>query len=208
MPVMGFVKFEQFFRAAGDVNAPALTMRVTLPEQLRGGTMLLYDSAVSGNCYKVRLLFAKLGVDYQRRELSVVDRSDRDAILGGLNPALRVPTLAFDDGRVLAESNAIIFFFARAAGLAAYWEEALHSLKGLPHVVDLRNLGLVAGVELESIAGKPGARGFDVFLKCYESGLLVRSTGDILALSPPLIIEKPQIDEIFGRLGEVLKAAA
>ena len=74
--------------------------------------MLLYDSAVSGNCYKVRLLLAKLGVDYQRRELSVADRSDREEILGGLNPALRVPTVVFDDGRVLAESNAIIFFFA------------------------------------------------------------------------------------------------
>ena len=74
--------------------------------------MLLYDSAVSGNCYKVRLLFAQLGVAYERRELSVVDRSDRAEILGGLNPALRVPTLVLDDGRALAESNAIIWYFA------------------------------------------------------------------------------------------------
>jgi glutathione S-transferase len=74
--------------------------------------MLLYDSAVSGNCYKVRLLLAKLGIAYERRELSVVDRSDRAGILGGLNPALRVPTLVFDDGRTLAESNAIISYFA------------------------------------------------------------------------------------------------
>ena len=74
--------------------------------------MLLYDSAVSGNCYKTRLLLAKLGVPYERRELSVVDRSDRPGILGALNPALRVPTIVLDDGRALAESNAIISYFA------------------------------------------------------------------------------------------------
>jgi len=74
--------------------------------------VLLYDSQVSGNCYKVRLLLAHLGVPFERRELSVVDRSDRAEILGGLNPALRVPTLVFDDGRALAESNAIIYHLA------------------------------------------------------------------------------------------------
>lgn len=74
--------------------------------------MLLYNSQVSGNCYKVRLLFAHLGIAYERHELSVVDRSDRPSVLGGLNPALRVPTLVFDDGRSLAESNAIIHYFA------------------------------------------------------------------------------------------------
>ena len=74
--------------------------------------MLLYDSPVSGNCYKVRLLLAKLGLAVERRELSVFDRSNRPDVLGGLNPALRVPTLVFDDGRVLAESNAILCYFA------------------------------------------------------------------------------------------------
>jgi glutathione S-transferase len=74
--------------------------------------MLLYDSRVSGNCYKVRLLFAHLGVDYERREVDVIDRSGRARLLGGLNPALRVPTLVLDDGRPLAESNAIIWHFA------------------------------------------------------------------------------------------------
>jgi glutathione S-transferase len=72
--------------------------------------VLLYDSQVSGNCYKVRLLLAHLGRDYERRELDVIDRSDRAEILGGLNPALRVPTLVLDDGRALAESNAIIWY--------------------------------------------------------------------------------------------------
>jgi glutathione S-transferase len=74
--------------------------------------MLLYDAAISGNCYKVRLLFAKLGIDYERRELDVFDRSDRPEVLGELNPALRVPTLVLDDGRTLAESGAILFHFA------------------------------------------------------------------------------------------------
>jgi glutathione S-transferase len=74
--------------------------------------MLLYDSAVSGNCYKVRLLLSLLRIDFERQELSVFDRSDRPDVLGGLNPALRVPTLVFDDGRTLAESNAIIHYLA------------------------------------------------------------------------------------------------
>jgi glutathione S-transferase len=74
--------------------------------------MLLYNSQVSGNCYKVRLLLAQLGIEYERHELDVVDRSNRPDVIGGLNPALRVPTLVLDDGRSLGESNAILFFFA------------------------------------------------------------------------------------------------
>jgi glutathione S-transferase len=74
--------------------------------------VLLYNSMVSGNCYKVRLLFAHLGIDYERFELSVIDRSNRPAVLGELNPALRVPTLVLDDGRSLGESDAIISYFA------------------------------------------------------------------------------------------------
>jgi glutathione S-transferase len=73
--------------------------------------VVLYDSAVSGNCYKVRLLLAHLGIPYERRELSVVDRSNRDEVLGGLNPAQRVPTLILDDGRPLGESGAILWYF-------------------------------------------------------------------------------------------------
>ena len=98
--------------------------------------------------------------------------------------------------------------FQRAAELSAYWEDAVHSLKGLPHVIDLRNLGLIAGIELAPIPGKPTARAFDVFLKCYEKGLLIRTTGDIIALSPPLILEKAHIDAMFGTLADVLKTAA
>jgi beta-alanine--pyruvate transaminase len=95
--------------------------------------------------------------------------------------------------------------FERAQALAPYWQEAVHSLRGLPHVIDIRNLGLVAGIELESLPGKPGARGFDCFRRCFLAGLLVRVTGDIIALSPPLIINKSQIDQLIEILAQVLK---
>ncbi|MEG5029837.1 aspartate aminotransferase family protein [Microcoleus sp. AT8-B1] len=95
--------------------------------------------------------------------------------------------------------------FERADKMAGYWEDAVHSLKGVRHVIDVRNLGLVAGIELESIAGKPGKRAFDCFLQCYEKGLLIRTTGDIIALSPPLIIEKEHIDRIVEILTGVLQ---
>ena len=98
--------------------------------------------------------------------------------------------------------------FENAAALAPYWEEALHSLKGHTHVIDVRNLGIVAGIELEARAGKPGARAMDVFRTCFDEGLLVRVTGDIIALSPPLILEKAHIDEIVGKIAEVLGRTA
>ena len=81
----------------------------------------------------------------------------------------------------------------------------MHSLRGRPAVIDTRNCGLIAGIELEPIPGRPGARAFEVFRKCFERGLLVRTTGDIVALSPPLIIEPTHIDEIFGTLASVLQ---
>jgi beta-alanine--pyruvate transaminase len=96
--------------------------------------------------------------------------------------------------------------FDRARELAPYFENAVHSLRELPHVVDVRNLGMVAGIELEPIAGKPTARAYAAFLRCFEKGLLVRTTGDIIALSPPLIISKQQIDELVGILGDALRA--
>jgi beta-alanine--pyruvate transaminase len=98
--------------------------------------------------------------------------------------------------------------FERSASLAGYWEEAVHSLKGVPHVRDLRNLGLIAGIDLESRPGKPAERAFETYLKCFQKGLLIRTTGDIIALSPPLIIDKPQIDQIFATLAEVLRTVA
>jgi beta-alanine--pyruvate transaminase len=94
----------------------------------------------------------------------------------------------------------------RARELESYWEDALHSLRGLPHVIDIRNLGLIGAVELEPIKGQPTRRAFAAFLKAFEEkGLLIRTTGDIIALSPPLIISRAEIDELIGGLGDVLR---
>jgi beta-alanine--pyruvate transaminase len=98
--------------------------------------------------------------------------------------------------------------FQRAADLAGYWEEGLHSLRDCPHVIDIRNMGLIGAIELEPIAGEPTRRAFSAFLDAYESGILIRTTGDIIALSPPLIIEKAHIDQLFGTLREVLQRTA
>ncbi|WP_459615727.1 omega-aminotransferase AptA [Bordetella sp. 2513F-2] len=98
--------------------------------------------------------------------------------------------------------------FARARELSPAFEAAAHSLQGAPHVIDVRNLGLVAGIELAPREGAPGARAGEVFQKCFDQGLMVRYTGDILAVSPPLIIEPAQIEEIFHRIGEVLRSVA
>ncbi|WP_341486345.1 aspartate aminotransferase family protein [Pararhizobium sp. A13] len=96
----------------------------------------------------------------------------------------------------------------RAAELETAWHEAMHSLKGLPHIVDIRTIGLIAGIELASRDGAVGARAYDVFVDCFQKGLLIRVTGDIIAFSPPLIIEKEQIGEIVSVLGDALKRAA
>jgi beta-alanine--pyruvate transaminase len=92
-----------------------------------------------------------------------------------------------------------------AKGLQDYWADAVFSLKGLPHVIDLRCIGLIAGIELAPIAGKPGARAYAAFKKAFADGVLIRVTGDIIALSPPLVFGKQHIDELFGKLAKILK---
>jgi beta-alanine--pyruvate transaminase len=94
--------------------------------------------------------------------------------------------------------------FARAAELAPYFEDAVHGLRQRHHVIDIRNIGLVAGIELTPRPGEPARRAYETFLKCYERGVLIRTTGDTIALSPPLIINKSEIDMLFGTVGEVL----
>ncbi|MCV2371267.1 aspartate aminotransferase family protein [Paucibacter oligotrophus] len=96
----------------------------------------------------------------------------------------------------------------RATEMQGYFAEALHSLKGEPNVIDIRNLGLVGGCELAPLPGEPGKRGFSVFLDCWEKGVLVRTTGDTVALSPPLIIERSHIDHIIDTLRSALKRVA
>jgi beta-alanine--pyruvate transaminase len=136
-----------------------------------------------------------------------------DAFMQGPDYAIELPhgytysghPLACAAGLATLEVYQEEALFQRAGVLASYWESAVHSLKGLPHVIDLRNLGLLAGVELESRPGRPSERAFEGFLKCFEKGALVRVTGDIIALSPPLIIEKAQIDQLFSIMADVLK---
>lgn len=93
----------------------------------------------------------------------------------------------------------------RAAKLAAHWEERAHALRGLPHVIDVRNIGLIGAVEFAARPDAPGARAYDRFVRSFDRGLLVRQTGDVIALSPPLIITEEQIDEMFDILTAVLK---
>ena len=95
--------------------------------------------------------------------------------------------------------------FERAASLAPLWEEAVHALRGSPHVIDVRNLGLVAGIELEPRPNEPGKRAYEVLMDCFENGVLVRQAGDIIALSPPLIVEEGQIHQIVDGIAAALR---
>lgn len=92
----------------------------------------------------------------------------------------------------------------RAGDLAGYWEVAMHSLRDARHVIDIRNLGLIGAIELETLSGQPTKRAFSTFLKCFEQGVLIRTTGDTIALSPPLIVEKSQIDQIVDTIRSAL----
>lgn len=98
--------------------------------------------------------------------------------------------------------------FGKADELGAYWADAAHSLRGRPHVIDIRTIGLVAGIELEPRPGAPARRATELFHACFDNGLLVRATGDIIALSPPLILDKGHIDEMFGKIGDLLGTIA
>ncbi len=144
---------------------------------------------------------------------AVVVRADiYDAFMHGPDTAIELPhgyTYSAHPLAVAAGLAALDIYrrddlFARAAELAPYWEDAVHGLKGTRHVIDLRNIGLMAGIELEPRPGAPAARAYEAFLNCFEKGLLIRTTGDIIALSPPLIVERAQIDQMFTIIGEVL----
>jgi beta-alanine--pyruvate transaminase len=94
--------------------------------------------------------------------------------------------------------------FSNARKLSGYWESKMHALRNHPHVIDIRNYGLMGAIELSSRENAPGARAFDIFNRCFDNGLLVRCTGDTLAFSPPLIIENHHIDTIFEMIGQIL----
>ena len=192
----------------------------------RHGILLVFDEVITG--------FGRLGAPFAADYFGVVPdlmtvakgltngavpmgavfarRGVHDAVVDGAEPGIEFFHGYTYSGHPLACAAALATLdvyageglFARAAELAPYWEAAVHSLGGLPHVVDVRNLGLVAGIELEPRAGRPGARAFDAFTECFNAGLLIRTTGDIIALSPPLIISRAQVDELFDGLGRVL----
>jgi beta-alanine--pyruvate transaminase len=144
----------------------------------------------------------------------IVRRDIHDAVVNSAPPdAVEFPHGYTYSGHPLAtaaaEATLALYheekLFDRARDLAPHFERAVHSLKGAAYVTDIRNFGLMAGIELESLPGRPGARGLEVFLKCFAKGILTRVAGDIVALSPPLIISKGQIDELSGTIGAVLR---
>jgi beta-alanine--pyruvate transaminase len=94
----------------------------------------------------------------------------------------------------------------RAAAMEPYWQDAAHAMRDVPGVIDVRNMGLIAGIELEPRPGRPTQRALEVFRWCFDHGVLTRVTGDIVALSPPLIVEKPHVDRLFGTLAEAIRA--
>jgi beta-alanine--pyruvate transaminase len=116
--------------------------------------------------------------------------------------------LACAAGLATLETYADEGLLTRASQLQGYFGEAVHALKGAPNVIDIRNFGLVGAVELAPLAGEPGKRAFNVFLDCWDQGVMLRVTGDTVAISPPLIIERQQIDQIFDTLrGAIVRAA-
>ncbi len=137
-----------------------------------------------------------------------------DAFMHGPDRAIELPHGYTYSGHPMACAAALATLdvyqeerlFERAHHLSDYWENAVHSLRTLPHVIDVRNLGLVAGIELEPRPEQPAARAFECFLQCYERGVMIRTTGDIIALSPPLIIETHHIDQIVETIADVLKS--
>lgn len=141
-----------------------------------------------------------------------VRRSVHDAIVEGAADGIELFHGYTYSGHPLAAAAALATLdlyhdeglFDRATELGRYWEDAMHSLRGKRHVIDVRTIGLVAGIELEPRPGAPTKRATELFQKCFDAGLLVRATGDIIALSPPLILERAHIDEMVGRIGELI----
>jgi beta-alanine--pyruvate transaminase len=135
-----------------------------------------------------------------------------DAMLDGADAAIELfhgytysaHPLACAAGLATLETYQEDDLFARAAGMEGYWQEAMHSLADARHVIDIRNLGIVAGIELEPRPGAATARAMEVFETCFDEGLLIRVTGDIIALSPPLILEKSHIDRMVETIRAVL----
>ncbi|MXQ06747.1 aminotransferase class III-fold pyridoxal phosphate-dependent enzyme [Alphaproteobacteria bacterium GH1-50] len=193
----------------------------------RHGILLIFDEVITG--------FGRMGAPFAAQRFGVMPDliTCAKGLTSGVIPMGAVlATSAIHDAFMEGPEHVIEFFhgytysgtpIAAAAGLATletykeeglferalemeeYWGDAVHSLADHPHVIDVRNLGLIGAIELEPIAGEPTKRAFSAFLDAYEKGILIRTTGDIIAMSPPLIIEKAHIDQLVGTLSDVLK---
>lgn len=196
----------------------------------RHGILLIFDEVITG--------FGRLGTNFGAERLGVtpdiitmakgltnaavpmgavaVKNSVYDAIVDGMPGGIEFFHGYTYSGHPLAAAASIATLElhraedlpGRARAIEPYWQDAIHSLKSAPNVIDTRDIGLIGGIELAPRAGKPGDRAMRVFRRCFDAGVLVRVTGDIVALSPPLIVEKPQIDRLIGTLGEAIAAEA
>jgi beta-alanine--pyruvate transaminase len=192
------------------------------------GILLIYDEVITG--------FGRIGTNFGAERLGVapdimtmakgltnaavpmgaVATTDavHDAIIHGNPAGIELFHGYTYSGHPLASAAAIATLElhraedlpGRARAIEPYWQDAAHAMRGVPGVVDVREIGLIAGIELEPRPGKPTARALDVFRRCFDDGVLVRVTGDIVALSPPLIIEKPHVDRIFEALSDAIRA--
>ena len=192
------------------------------------GILLIYDEVITG--------FGRIGTNFGAERLGVTpdimtmakgltnaavpmgavatSAAVHDAIIHGNPAGIELFHGYTYSGHPLASAAAIATLElhraedlpGRARAIEPYWQDAAHAMRGVPGVVDVREIGLIAGIELEPRPGKPTARALDVFRRCFDDGLLVRVTGDIVALSPPLIIEKPHVDRIFETLSDAIRA--
>ena len=194
------------------------------------GILLIFDEVITG--------FGRLGTNFGAERLGVtpdimtmakgltnaavpmgavaVRNGVYDAIVNGMPAGIEFFHGYTYSGHPLAAAAAIATLElhkaedlpGRARAMEPYWEDAVHSLKSAPNVIDIRNFGLIGGIELSSRPGKPGTRAMDVFRRCFDKGVLVRVTGDIVALSPPLIVENAHVDRLIGTLDEAIRAEA
>jgi beta-alanine--pyruvate transaminase len=194
------------------------------------GILLIFDEVITG--------FGRLGANFGAERLGVVPdimtmakgltnaavpmgavavRNDiYDAIVTGTGAGIEFFHGYTYSGHPLAAAAAIATLElhraedlpGRALALEPYWQDAVHSLKGLPNVIDIRDVGLIGAVELAPRPGKPTQRALDVFRRCFDDGVLIRVTADIIAMSPPLICEKPHVDRLINTLAEAITAEA
>jgi beta-alanine--pyruvate transaminase len=194
------------------------------------GILLIYDEVITG--------FGRLGANFGAERLGVTPdimtmakgltnaavpmgavavRNDiYDAIVKGTGAGIEFFHGYTYSGHPLAAAAAIATLElhraedlpGRARALEPYWQDAVHSLKGLPNVIDIRDVGLIGAVELAPRPGKPTQRALDVFRRCFDEGVLIRVTADIIAMSPPLICEKPHVDRLINTLADAITAEA